>query len=109
MDLDQLDNIQKPMMNAILPKMEYSSKTCRRQVVFGPRHYLSIGAKDLVTKRGVQQTLMFVKHIGSDQDLSKLLCIGLELYELHAGIARPIIECPSIDLPYLEVGWFRTL
>ena len=26
-DLDQLDNIQKPLINAILPKMGYSSKT----------------------------------------------------------------------------------
>ena len=77
MDLDQLDNIQKLLMHAFLPKMGYSSKTCRH-VVFGPSIYLGIGARDLVTERGVQQTLMFVKHIRSDQDLSKLLCIGLE-------------------------------
>ena len=106
MDLDQLANIQKPLMHAILPKMGYSSKTCRH-AVFGPRNYLGIRARDLVTERGVQQTLMFVKHIRSNQDLSKLLHIGLEWFQLHAGIARPILECPSIDLPYLEVGWFR--
>ena len=77
-ELDQLDNIQKPMINAILPKMGYTSKTCR-YVVFGPRTYKGIGARDLVTGRGVQQTLLlFVKHIRSDQDLSKLLRIGLE-------------------------------
>ena len=109
MDLDQLNNIQKPMMDAILPKMGYSSKTCR-YVVFGPRNYLGIGATDLVTERGVQQTLMLVlKHIRSGQDLSKLLRIGLKWFQLHAGIARPILECPSIALPYLEVGWFQTL
>ena len=87
--------------------MGYSSKTCHH-VVFGPRRYVSIGARDLVTKRGVQQTLMFVKHIRLDQDLSKLLCIGLEWFQLHAGIARPILECPSLDIPYLEVRWFMT-
>ena len=43
------------------------------------------------------------------QDLSKLLRIGLEWFQLHAGISRPILECPSIDIPYLEAGWFRTL
>ena len=94
MDLDQLDNIQKPLIHAILPKMRYSSKTCRYVMVFGPRNYLGIGAKDLVTERGVQQTLMFVKNIRSDQDLSKLLCIGLKWFQLHASIARPILECP---------------
>ena len=78
MDLDQLDNIQKPLMHTILPKMGYSSKTCCRDVMFGPRTYLGIGARDLVTERGVQQMLMFVKHIRSGQDLSKLLHIGLE-------------------------------
>ena len=86
MGLDQLDNIQKPMMNAILPEMGYSSKTCRH-VVFGPRNYLGIGARDLVTERGVQQTHMFLKDIRSDQDLRKLLRIGLEWFQLHAGIA----------------------
>ena len=106
MDLDQLDNIQKPLMHAILPKMGYSSKTCRH-VVFGPRTYLGIGARDIVTKRGVQQMLMFVKHIRSNQDFTKLLRIGLEWFQLHVGNARPILECPSLDLPYLEVGWLR--
>ena len=52
---------------------------------------------------------MFVKHVRSDQDLSKLLCVGLEWFQLHAGIARPILECPSMDVPYLEVRWLRTL
>ena len=109
MDLDQLDAIQKPLMHAILPKMGYSSKTCRH-VLSGPRTYLGIGARDLVTDRRVQQTLMFVKHIRSNQELSKLLHIGLKWFQLHAGITRPILECcPSIDHPYLEVGWFRTL
>ena len=51
MDLDQLDNIQKPLMHAILPKMGYSSKTCRH-VVFGPRiYYLGIRARDLFLMR----------------------------------------------------------
>ena len=36
MELEQLNKVQKPMMNAILPKMEYSLKTCIH-VVFGPR------------------------------------------------------------------------
>ena len=76
-DLDQLGNIQNPPMNTILPKIGYSSKTCRH-VVFRTRNHLGIGARDLVTERGVQQTLMLVKHIRSDQDLSKLLCIGLK-------------------------------
>ena len=83
-------------------------KPCRH-VVFGPRCCLGIGARDLVTERGVQQTLMFVKHVRSDQDLSELLCIGLKWFQLHADIARPILECPSLPIPYLEVGCFRTL
>ena len=41
MDLDQLGNIQKPLMHAILQKVGYSSKTCRH-VMFGPRTYLGI-------------------------------------------------------------------
>ena len=109
MDLDQLDKIQKPMINVILPKMGYSSKTCQYVLVFGPCKYLGIGGRDLVTERGMQQTLMFMKHIRSDQDLSKLRRIGLEWSQLPAGIARPILECPSLEIPYLKLGWFRTL
>jgi hypothetical protein len=42
MDCNQLDAIQKPMVNDIIPKMGYSSKTSLN-VVFGSRRYLSIG------------------------------------------------------------------
>ena len=44
MELDQLDNLQKPMMNAILPKVGYGSKTCQH-LVFGLRNYLGIGTR----------------------------------------------------------------
>jgi hypothetical protein len=108
MNLDQLDNIQKPMMNAIPPKMGHSLKTFR-DVVFGPRKYLGIGARDLVKERGVQQTLLLLKHIRSDQALSTLLRIALEWFQLHAGITSPILECPNLKTPHLEAGWFTTL
>jgi hypothetical protein len=108
MDATQLDKIQKPMMNAILPKMGYSSKTCRH-VVFGPKKYLCVGARDLAPERGVQQALILLKHVRSDQDLSTLLRIGLEWFQLHAGVTRPILECPDLEIPYLEVGWYREL
>jgi hypothetical protein len=100
MDQDQLDTIQKPMMNAILPKMGYSSKTCR-DVVFGPRKHLGIGARDLATERGAQQTLLHPHQT--------LFQIGLERFQLPAGITRPILECPDLKIPCLEVGWFRAL
>ena len=58
-------------MNSILPEMGYSSKTCWH-VVFGPRKYLGVGTRDLVTEQGVQQTMILLKHIQYDQDLSKL-------------------------------------
>jgi hypothetical protein len=105
---DQLDRIQRPMMNAILPKMGYSSKTSR-DVVFGPKKYLGIGCRDLAPERGIQQTLILLKHIRADQELSTLLQIGLEWFQIHAGVGRPILECPDLEIPYLEVGWFRAL
>jgi hypothetical protein len=101
---DQLNTIQKPMLNAILPKMGCSSKTCRH-ILFGPTKYLGIaGARDMVTERGVQQTLLLLKHIRTNTALSKLLRIGLEWFQLHAGISRPILECPDLTILCLEVG-----
>jgi hypothetical protein len=90
------------MMNAILPKMGCSSKTCQ-DVVFGPQKHSGIGARDLAAERGVQQTLLLLKHIRNKQDLSTLFRIGLEWFQLHAGIARPILECPDLKIPCLEV------
>jgi hypothetical protein len=105
---DQLDLIQKPMMNAILPKMGYSSKTCLH-VVFGPTKFLGVGARDLTTERGVQQTLLLLKHVRSNTALSTLMRIGLEWFQLHSGLSCPILECPDLDLPYLENGWYKSL
>jgi hypothetical protein len=52
---------------------------------------------------------MSLKHIRADQELSSLLRIGLEWFQLQSGIAQPILECPSLNVSYLEVGWFRSL
>jgi hypothetical protein len=72
--------------------------------------YLGIAARDLAAEQGVQQALLLLKHIRLDQDLSTLLRIGIEWFQLHAGITRPILECcPDLEIPYLEVGWFRAL
>ena len=91
----------EPMINAILLKMGYSSKT-GRHVVFRSRNYLGIGARQETYCSHQKRSTTSIR---SDQDLSNLLHIGLEWFQLHAGIARPTLECPStIDLPYLEVG-----
>jgi hypothetical protein len=104
----QLDSIQRPMMNAILPKMAYSSKTTR-DVVFGPNKYLGIGLRHLGYEQGVQQCILLLKHLRADQKLSQLLRIGLAWFQLHAGISKPVLECPHLELPYIETGWFRFL
>jgi hypothetical protein len=108
MTFTQLDGIQRPMINAILPKMGYSSKTTR-DVVFGPSKYLGLGLGHLGHEQGVQQYILMLKHLRADQKLSQLLRIGLAWFQLHAGISKPILECPELELPYLEIGWFRSL
>jgi hypothetical protein len=52
---EQLNTTHKPMLNAILPKMGCSLKTCCH-VVFGTPKHLGIGC-------GVQQTLLLLKHM----------------------------------------------
>jgi hypothetical protein len=108
MTYQQLDAIQKPMINAILPKMGYSCKTTR-DVVFGPRKYLGMGLQHLGSEQGVQQTLLLLKHIRANQKLSTLLRIGLSWFQLHTGINQQILEYPAIEVLYLEIGWFRSL
>jgi hypothetical protein len=93
------------MINAMLPKMGYSSKTTR-DVVFGPRKYLGIG---LGPEQGVQQTLFLLKHLRANQKLSTLRRIGLTWFQLQSGITQPVLECPGLDIPYLEIGWFQSL
>jgi hypothetical protein len=68
-----------------------------------------VHARDLATERGVQQTLLLLKRIRTNQDLSTLFQIGLEWFQLQAGITRPILECPDLEIPCLEVGWLRAL
>jgi hypothetical protein len=104
----QLDSIQRPMMNAILPKMGYSSKTTK-DVVFGPSKYLGMGLRHLGYEQGVQQCILLIKHLRAHQKLSQLLRIGLAWFQLHAGISKPILECPELELTHLETGWFRSL
>jgi hypothetical protein len=96
------------MINAILLKMGFSSKTTRA-VVYSPTKYLGIGLRHLGAEQGVQQTLLFLKRIRANQKLSTLLRIGLTWFQLQSGLTDPVLECPALDLPYLEIGWFRSL
>jgi hypothetical protein len=108
MDPEQLDTIQKPMMNAILPKMGCSSKTSQN-VIFGPWKCLGTGAWDLATERGRATNLASAQMHPHQPRLNHLIRIGLEWFQLHAGITRPTLECPDLKIPCLEVGWFRAL
>jgi hypothetical protein len=108
MSYRQLDAIQKPMINAIIPKMGYSSKTTR-DVVFGPRKYLGIGLRHLSSEQGVQQTLLLLKHLRANQKLSTLLRIALTWFQLQSGITQPVLESHALPLPYLEIGWLQSL
>jgi hypothetical protein len=57
------------MINSMLPKMGYSSKTTR-DVVFGLRTYLGISLRHLGPERGVQQSLLLLKHLRTNHKLS---------------------------------------
>jgi hypothetical protein len=54
---NQLDSIQQPMMNAILPKMGYSSKITR-DIVFGPNKRFSSTTLTFNQLDSIQQPMM---------------------------------------------------
>ena len=102
---DQLEDLQKPVINALLPTMGYNRNMDRR-IVHGPFALGAVGMVNLKTLHGSTKLQHIIQQIRLGRPLGKKMIIALKWAQLHAGTRLPILEDPvpvtHLDEPYIS-------
>ena len=104
----KLDKIQQMAAAATLQKIGFK-KTTPKVVRYGSISRGGLGLRILFIEQGIAQILMITRQLRSTSDLGKLTKITLKWWQQQAGISHPLLEYPTIKLPYLQWNWFTSL
>jgi len=95
----QLDSVQSPALQAMLPGMGYNRFTARA-AVFGPSPLGGIDLHRLYDRQGCGLITMFVKHWRDSGPVGAFLRHLVQWAQYIAGTSRPIME-DTEDLPHI--------
>jgi hypothetical protein len=84
-------DIQKPVVNAILPKMGISRKT-HRSVVFGTAHFGVLGLEHLSAYQGHNCLQYLMGHLRCNSTTDKLMRSMLDYTQLECGCSGNVLE-----------------
>ena len=105
----KLTHLTHKSTQPFLNKVGYS-RTTPSDVVYGPKKYGGIGFQDFRVIQGIEQLYTFTKHYRSTHSTAGLMAkIALAWTQHNSGSLYPILQYPSINLPYLESKWFASL
>jgi hypothetical protein len=91
LDIKECEEIQRPVVNVILPKMGIN-RNITRSVVFGTSKYDRIGLDHLTTFQGFGQLQCFIGSLRTQDTTYDLYQMLLEYTQLECGTAAPILE-----------------
>ena len=103
----ELNNIQKPIVNYILPLLGYN-RHLPRAVVFGSSSLGGLNFKHLYIHQGTMHVTQFIKHYRSGGNIGKLLQIALRWLRLIAGFSFCPLRRPQANYHHIEDKWFGT-
>jgi hypothetical protein len=87
----ECNDIQKPVVNAILPKMGISRKA-HRSVVFGTAQFGGLGLEHLAAYQGHNRLQYLMGHLRCNSTTSKLMRSMLDYTQLECGCSGNVLE-----------------
>jgi hypothetical protein len=84
-------NIQKPVVNAILPKMGISRKS-PRGIVFGTAQYGCLGLGHLAAYQGHKRLQYLMDHLHCNITAGKMMCSMLDYTQLECSCTGNVLE-----------------
>jgi hypothetical protein len=90
--MDECKEIQKPPVNAILPKMGIN-RTTKREVVFGTTKYGGLGLDHLAEVKGYGKLQYLLGRLRSDDTSGTLYRILMEYTHMECGMEEEILIC----------------
>jgi Reverse transcriptase (RNA-dependent DNA polymerase) len=100
----QCDNLQAPVVQAILPLLGFNRNTVRT-FVFGPNKFGGLGLADLYTETYTQRIESLIVHTRSNTSIGNLMIINLGLINLLTGKTTSYLES-SVLIKYIQKNWF---
>ncbi len=108
-DEEELNTVQVKILSAMLNKLGHTSKLST-EIRHGPIEMGGLALIDLRTELGISQLKYLRDSIFSDSSESgKLIIMSLKYSQIEAGIVEPLLEHPSIHLPYLTPSWLTSV
>ena len=107
LSFDELNQIQKPIINHILPALGYN-RHLPRAVVYGSSAFGGLNLKHLYIEQGTKHVLNFIKYYRSGGSVGKLLKISLQWLRLIAGFSYCPLSRPQTDYHHIEDKWYQT-
>lgn len=109
MSTRQLESIQKATMAIIIARCGHNRHT-KREIIYGPTRKLGGNYfKLFYNQHGAGQVVLFLRHLRSNHVTGLLLRIALSCFQVQVGISRSLLEFPTMDLPYLESVWIKSI
>jgi folate-dependent tRNA-U54 methylase TrmFO/GidA len=92
LSVDECKEIQKPPVNAVLPKMGINRNT-KREVVFGTTKCRGLGLTHLAAVQGYLKLQYILRNLRSDDTSGTLYQILMEFTQLECGMEQEILSC----------------
>ena len=107
LNYNELDSIQKPVINRILPALGYN-RHLPRAVVFGSSRFGGLHFKHLYIDQGTKHVSQFIKYYRNGGTIGDLLKISLRWLHLVAGFSFCPLARPQLNYHHIEDKWYRT-
>jgi hypothetical protein len=91
LDIKECEEIQRPVVNAIVPKMGVNRNTARN-VLFGTSKYGGLGLDHLPAVQGFAQLKYLIGSLHTQDTMGDLYKMLLEYTQLECSTATPILE-----------------
>jgi hypothetical protein len=91
LSFQECEDIQRPVINAILPKMGINRKAARA-VVFGTAQFGGLGLDHLTTLQGHSRLQYILGHLRCGDHTCRLMRMLIEYTQLECGIMENILE-----------------
>ena len=103
----ELNQLQKPIINRILPALGYN-RHLPRAVVFGSSKYGGLGMKHLYIDQGTKHITNFIKYYRNGGSIGQLLKISLRWLHVIAGFTFCPLARPHPGYHHIEDKWYQT-
>ena len=104
---NDLNRIQQPIINHILPLLGYN-RHLPRAVVFGSSKFGGLNLKHLYIEQGTKHVTNFIKYYRNRGSIGNLIKIALRWFHLIAGFSFCPLARPQLCYHHIEDRWFQT-